>query len=129
MRKLLYNDKDYWIGHHRQLGLLIYDPEAQGVGGVGVDRVRLFKVDQQEARTFIKDIIRTMEQWSSDEEHLPSMQRAVTEYAEARARLRETHCYRCRRDLNSADFSICKRCSNWIRCPCGACGCGYTDLP
>ena len=95
MRKLLYNDKDYWIGHHRQLGLLIYDPEAQGVGA---DRVRLFKVDQQEARTFIKDYP-DEQQWSSDEEHLPSIQRAVTEYAEARARLRETHCYRCRRDL------------------------------
>ena len=29
MRKLLYNDKYYWIGHHHKLGLLIYDPEGQ----------------------------------------------------------------------------------------------------
>ena len=122
MRKLLHDDKYYWIGHHHKLGLLIYDPEAQGGSG---DRVRLFKVSQQEARTFIKSIIRTTGQWSSDEEHLPSMQRAVTEYAQVRARLRETHCYRCRVDLNSADFSICGQC-NWIRCPCGACGCRYT---
>lgn len=123
MRKLLYNDKNYWIGYHRKLGLLIYDPEVQG--GLSKDRVRLFKVKQQEIRAFIKNIIRSTEQWSSDEEeHLPSMQQAVTNYAQVRARLRETQCYKCKEDLNSSDFSICEQCK-WIRCPCGACGCGY----
>ena len=123
MRKLTYNDKNYWIGSHRKLGLLIFDPEVQG--GVGKDEVRLFKVNQQEIRTFMKNIVGP--QLSSDEEeHLPSMQQAVTNYAQVRARLRETHCYDCKQDLNSSDFSICEQCK-WIRCPCGACGCGYRD--
>lgn len=121
MKKWLYNDKHYWIGHHRKLGLLIYDPETQGGDS---DKVRLFKVNQQKARTFVKDTIRTKAQWLPDQEHYATMQRAVTEYAQVRARLRETFCYCCRRDLNSADFSICDRC-NWILCPCGSCGCEY----
>ena len=111
------------IGHHRKLGLLIYDAEAQRVGA---DKVRLFRVNQKKTSTFIKDTIRTKEHWSSDEEHNPRWHRAVAEYTEARARLRETHCYRCKDGLNSVDFSICKKC-NWIRCSCGACGCEYTD--
>ncbi len=126
MRKLPFNDKNYWIGNHRKLGLLIYDPEVQG--GLDKDKVRLFKVNQQEIRPFIKDIIREKEQWASDEEeHLLSMEQAVAKYAQVRARLRETHCYDCKQDLNSSDFSICEQCM-WIRCPCGACGCGYMDL-
>src|SRR5262249_58963926 len=40
------------------------------------------------------------------------------------ASYRVTHCYRCKRSLNSAEFPRCA-CCGWLACPCGACGCGY----
>jgi hypothetical protein len=38
---------------------------------------------------------------------------------------RRTHCFGCKRALNSRFHSLCPVC-RWIRCPsCGACGCSY----
>ena len=39
-------------------------------------------------------------------------------------KIRITHCWRCKRHLDSRGFFICKTCG-WIICDCGACGCGY----
>lgn len=40
-------------------------------------------------------------------------------------RFRVTHCYNCKRGLDSRQHAKCSRCG-WITCPgCGACGCGY----
>ena len=38
---------------------------------------------------------------------------------------RKTHCYRCKRKLDSATGIQCALC-HWIICSCGACGCGYS---
>ena len=112
----------YWIGHHRQLGLLIFDPHAQREVETG--KVRLFSVPEHESRLFMLNMARTRPLWSSPDDHLEEMRRAVIEYGRARERQRETHCYWCRRDINSVDFSLCTRCG-WIRCACGYCGCDY----
>ena len=37
---------------------------------------------------------------------------------------RVTHCYSCKRHLDSKVFLECSAC-HWIICGCGACGCGY----
>ncbi len=112
----------YWIGHHRQMGLLIFDPHAQREVDAG--RVRLFSVTDHESRLFVLEMARTRSLWSSPGDHIEEMRKAVTEYGRARERQRETHCYWCRRDINSVDFALCKRCG-WIRCACGYCGCRY----
>ena len=116
----------YWIGHHRELGLLIFDPHAQREVETG--KVRLFSVTDRESRLFMLDMARTRSLWSSPESHVEEMRKAVVEYGRARERQRETHCYWCRRDINSVDFSLCRRCG-WIRCACGHCGCRYRGQP
>ena len=41
------------------------------------------------------------------------------------AGFRITHCYNCKRGLDSRAHARCSRCG-WIVCPsCGSCGCGY----
>jgi hypothetical protein len=40
---------------------------------------------------------------------------------------RITHCYQCRRPLDSEVDLECAACA-WILCSCGACGCGYQGL-
>lgn len=125
-RGLPYGGVRYWIGHHREMGLLIFDPNAQREVETG--KVRLFNVANHQSRLFMLDMARTRSLWSSPADHLEEMRRAVVEYGRARERQRETHCYWCRRDINSVDFSLCMRCG-WIRCACGHCGCRYRGQP
>jgi len=40
-------------------------------------------------------------------------------------KVRSTHCYSCKKALNSTVDWECTAC-NWILCTCGACGCGYS---
>ena len=121
-RTVRHGDVSYSIGHHRQMGLLIFDPHAQR--DVETGRVRLFIVSDHESRLFMRDMARTRSLWSSPADHLEEMRKAVVEYGRARERQRETPCYWCRRDINSVDFSLCARCGG-IRCACGYCGCRY----
>ena len=125
-RSMLHGGIRYWIGHHRELGLLIFDPHAQREVETG--KVRLFSVTEHESRLFMLDMARTRSLWSSPADHVEEMRKAVAEYGRARERQRETHCYWCRRDINSVDSSLCTRCG-WIRCACGHCGCRYRGQP
>ncbi len=36
---------------------------------------------------------------------------------------RENFCWKCKLSVNNLDYPECSSCS-WIRCSCGACGCG-----
>ena len=121
-RGIRYGGVRYRIGHHRQMGLLIFDPHAQREVETG--KVRLFNVTHHESRLFMLNMAGTGSLWSSPGDHIEQMRKAVIEYGRARERQRETHCYWCRRDINSVDFSFCTRCG-WIRCACGYCGCRY----
>ncbi len=53
----------YWIGHHRQMGLLIFDPHAQREVETG--KVRLFNVTHHESRLFMLNMAGTGSLWSS----------------------------------------------------------------
>ena len=133
MQKNLYNGQNYWVGHHPELGLLIYDPEAQT--DIEPDRVRLFKVDYGQSGTFVKEIIRE-KLVPFDEKYLPNMEKAVNKYIKIMNdlisekerldfRKRETHCYSCKRDLSSEYDSKCEECG-WMKCgTCDACGCKF----
>ena len=123
MKKYFINGKPYWGGKNLKLGFLIYDPSAQL--GLAEDQVRLFIVKEMRSVPFFKKISRT-KFVQCNEEELSSLKKAVYAYANLRLNQRVTHCYRCKKDLNSVDFSICNRCA-WIRCSCGACGCGYNN--
>ena len=56
MQKFLRDDKEYWGGIHRELGLLIYDPRAQQ--RLTADKVRLYVVAERRLATFVKDLVR-----------------------------------------------------------------------
>ncbi len=121
MKKFTRNGKEYWGGTNRKLGLLIYDPSTQK--DVASDKVRLFKVNDKKAGTFKKDIVKLKITECTIEE-LIALKSAINEYSELKKTQRVTHCYQCKSHLDSVDFSICNIC-NWIKCSCGACGCGY----
>jgi hypothetical protein len=80
------------------------------------DRVRLYIISQRRMAKFASDIVR------EGVAGAPGDSEGADAYFDMRGRF--THCYGCKRDLNSIDFSLCDLC-RWIRCECGACGCNY----
>ena len=121
MIKVAFGKKEYWVGHNPKLGHLIYDPLVQSAELP--DAVRLFVIGRNRSSSFKKEIIRN--NLSPDTALDASQCRKLTErYANARAKLRVTHCYACHNNLSTTDFGICDICG-WIQCSCGACGCQY----
>ena len=124
MKKFLKYGKDYWGGKTPQVGLLIYDPEAQR--DVEDAYVRLFDLTEEKTSLYAKDIIRD-KLVEMNLKEFEILEKAISKYSKARSNQRVTHCYACRKHLDSVDFSICSKCS-WIRCACGACGCRYKGI-
>jgi hypothetical protein len=56
MRQFHRDNKAYWGGIHRELGLLIYDPRAQQ--RLADDKVRLYVVAEKRLATFVKSLVR-----------------------------------------------------------------------
>jgi hypothetical protein len=56
MQQFHRDNKAYWGGLHRELGLLIYDPRAQQ--RLAADKVRLYVVAEKRLATFVKDRVR-----------------------------------------------------------------------
>ena len=124
------NGKNYKVSRHAKMGLVIYDPDSQM--DVRPEHVRLFVVAENRMATFTRAVESMLVQPyscngyqnSSENMRRQEVKRAVDLYVGSRSAGRQTHCYRCKAHINSTDFSICPRCK-WIRCSCGACGCGY----
>jgi tetratricopeptide (TPR) repeat protein len=120
----------YRIGHHREQGLFVYDPRSQG--DVAVSSIRLFVVEEKSMKTLTLDarLFVSVADSSSGAETIErpfgakELEAAAGAYSMLRTNARFAHCYNCKKDLNSMDFSLCKACG-WIRCSCGACGCEY----
>src|SRR5215813_14862965 len=55
MQRFLRDNKEYWGGLHRELGLLLYDPHAQQ--RLAPDKVRLYIMAEKRLATFVKDIV------------------------------------------------------------------------
>lgn len=121
MIKIAFGGKEYWVGYNPKLGHLIFDPLVQSEQPP--DAVRLFVIGRNKSSSFKKEIIRN--KLSPDAALNASQCRKLSEpYANARAKLRVTHCYNCSNNLSTTDFCICDKC-RWIQCSCGACGCQY----
>jgi hypothetical protein len=56
MQQFHRDNKAYWGGIHRELGLLIYDPQAQQ--RLTADKVRLYVVAERRLATFVKHLVR-----------------------------------------------------------------------
>ena len=120
MKRFARNGSEVWVGVLPRLGVVVYDPRSQE--GVPANRVRLYVRDQARMATFAKDIVRARLAESADEEAEGQFAEPVEFYLSLRRRY--THCFSCKRSLNSIDFAVCDRC-HWIRCACGACGCNF----
>lgn len=143
---------EYWVGRNPKLGIVLYAEHWQA--SVPPERVRLFVLAEARMGTFVKDItrellvgkppfkvsstnrgriehtVRRIERVTADftrglTVHLKEAE-GVRESVPDGVTKRVTHCYGCKRNLNSWDFSLCKECS-WILCSCGACGCAWAS--
>lgn len=110
-----------WVGKIPNLGPVIYDEASQI--GLDSDKVRLFKVNQSKSGTFVKSVRDKIVNMTDEE--FKKTENKIKEYCKIRKNQRVTHCYNCAKKLTSVDFSICSKCT-WIKCSCGACGCGYS---
>lgn len=121
MKKIDHSQRAVWVGMHPKLGALVYDELCQQRLRSG--QVRLFKLEERAASTFLKDIVRTqlVEPTRADWERIEPQ---VDRYLLMVLKPRSTHCYRCKLPLDSVDFTQCPECQ-WLRCECGACGCEY----
>jgi len=120
MKRFAQGGSEVWVGVLPKLGVVVYDPQSQV--GVPANRVRLYVRDQERMATFAKDIARDRLTETADDEADVELAEAAEFYLSLRRRY--THCFGCKRSLNSLDFSVCGRC-RWIKCGCGACGCNF----
>ncbi len=121
MKRFAHGDTEVWVGVHPKMGVLLFDPRAQVA--VSANKVRLYVWSEQRMATFVKDTVYDyLAQTDPDAVASSPFKAAAESYSTLRARF--THCYRCKNDLNSIDFRLCKAC-RWIKCECDACGCGY----
>jgi|GEM_PF-729020 len=113
------DSRTYWVGQHQYMGLILYDPGSQL--NLGRYQVRLFlkKGGRMECRS-----LESVKKYMLSRPSVSDREDFVQFYCSLRNRVRFTHCWNCKKDLNSVDFSICSKCG-WIRCSCSACGCQY----
>lgn len=124
MKRFMHRDSEVWVGIHPKMGVVIYDPLAQVA--VPEKKVRLYIWSEQRMATFLKSIVKDrLAQGDSELADGDPLKPHAEFYFGLRGRF--THCYRCKRDLNSIDFELCDVC-RWIKCECEACGCGYQAL-
>lgn len=109
---------EVWVGVLPKLGSVIFDPRSQLA--VAAHRVRLFVLSQNRMGTFARSVVSDRLE-AGDE--VPDEQFQVAAEAYLSLRRRETHCYKCKLDINSIDFAVCGSCRG-IVCSCGACWCG-----
>ena len=134
MKKIRRGTNTYHVGFFPRKGLVVYDAEVQD--GTNDSTVRLFIVRENRMASCDAETVRenllSADDYFCDKAILPKAQReAIDEAVGAYCRLvqilrqmRHTHCYSCKRYINSVDFSLCEDCG-WIRCECGHCGCQY----
>jgi hypothetical protein len=121
MKRFVRGATEVWVGIHPKMGVLIYDPRAQVA--VAQNKVRLFVWSEQRMATFLKSIVRNpLASENTEATDVGPLKDSAEFYFGLQGRF--THCYKCKRDLNSIDFEVCKVC-RWIKCECAACGCGY----
>jgi hypothetical protein len=135
MKAFEHDGRPLWVGMHATEGAVVFDPDCQGA--LTTDRARLWLDRERRMGTFLRSLLGGLilpdSQVDGDVadsvvrvygEHLRELEAAAEFYAEMKRNARHTHCYKCGNGIDSVDFSLCSTCS-WIKCSCGACGCGY----
>lgn len=122
VRKVDHESLQLWVGRHRRIGLVIFDVTTQA--RLPEAEVRLFKVSERSTGTFLKSVVKGG-LIALDEATWLQAQSGIADYVKMMTNRRATHCFDCKSDLNSVDFSLCPTC-RWIKCHCGGCGCNYT---
>lgn len=120
MTRYVRNGAEVWVGVLPKLGVVVYDPQSQV--DVPAGRVRLYVCDQKRMAVFVKSVVRDRMAQSSHTEPVDERCEPAALYLSLRRRY--THCFSCKRSLNSLDFEVCRQC-RWIRCGCGACRCSF----
>tara|TARA_B100000683_G_scaffold251813_1_gene268160 strand:- start:84 stop:461 length:378 start_codon:yes stop_codon:yes gene_type:complete len=124
LKKYLLGDREVWISRHQKLGYFIYDESNQL--NVRSDSVRAYLLDEERTAIFLKELVRKKLLKIGKEEE-KALARKLEKYEEIFVNKRVTHCYKCKRNLDSVNFSICEKCK-WIKCQCAACGCGFKKM-
>jgi hypothetical protein len=111
MKKIENAVRNMWVGVHPKLGPLIYDEGAQL--NLGENEIRLWKIKEQRSAVFVKSIVRNKLE-NPDEKTAAFVQLGVAIYVSIMGKRRVTHCFACKRHLDSVDFGLCEKC-RWIR--------------
>ena len=118
-----------WFGVIKDIGGFIYDEQSQR--GAEKDEVKIFVLSEKKTSTFIKEILKKNLLKPNENIEL-KYQDLITDYLKTNdiktkeISVRKTNCFDCKEDLNSVDDQLCEVC-NWIKCSCGACGCGWEN--
>lgn len=136
------DDRDYWVGRHKDMGVLVYDPR-RGDGPSG--SVNLFTPETRTILGCNRGILGQRSVWVRPDsaeaeraveiyvEYLRIKDREHLEKLEAIARAssapvvrdgRRARCWACKQPLDADESGKCLECG-WIPCSCGACGCDY----
>jgi len=126
MDMFYYNHQRYFFGNIPRVGLVVYNPKDNETIN-DEQYIQLFKVKEKKISKFKKDIILSktcLLDIHQRSYYIRQIVSALKELEVLSLQKRITHCYRCKRNLDSRAFDICSKC-NWIKCTCGACGCNY----
>jgi len=119
--KIKIGKKNIWFGKHKTLGAFIYDKDSQF--GFGILNIYIFIFQFNKFSKFKKkDIKNNLEIVNNID--IKEYKNQINKYIKEIQNRRITHCYNCKRDLNSKDNVKCKKC-NWLVCICKRCGCQY----
>ena len=123
MKRINHSKRNLWLGFHKTMGGFIFDENSQG----GVDKkehVRLYKLKEKKMGLFQLAVKTQIVKMSSKQEL--EYKPLVDFYLKLLAEIRHTHCFHCKANINSRDWSVCDKCG-WIRCQCSTCGCSWKD--
>ena len=123
MKKINHPKRNLWFGFHKNMGGFIYDQMSQG----GVDKkehVRLYKLKEKKMGLFQLAVKTQIVKMNSKQEL--EYKPLVDFYLNILKKIRHTHCFGCKAEINSRDWDICNKCG-WIRCQCSACGCSWSE--
>ena len=124
MEKITVQNRHVWIGNHSHHGFILFDENNQI--GVNSGKVRLYRLKEQKSQIFVKKVLR-QNLLNITKTQIRLVEKEIDTYGKKFVKKRVTHCFECKQDLNSVDFSICFSCG-WIECDCGACGCEYQNF-
>ena len=125
MKKIAFPNREIWFGYHSEVGGFIYDKSAQI--GLPSKKVRLFILKEQKTNLFIADILKdNLIKFDNTifEKNKILINAFIKELTNRVITKRITHCWGCKRNLDSVNYEICSKCK-WIKCGCNACGCGW----